>query len=679
MVLLLKADELIAAKKLMRESKYEEALGTIKLFENKVGITDEEKLSALILEGKLYLYIGKLQEAIKVGEFAYNISQKLRNISGTIEALLLKSNITFLGDPDECLKITQEAENLIDKLEKETSSKLLRERAANLYAKAWGLNNKGDYNAAMEPARLSLSLRKKLGKKLSIALTLRLVGHIYDRIGEPELGLDYAMESLELQKELNYSVGIAMSLQTIGNLYLSLGEINKAILFNHQALEVKQIDFITSFVARSNIGRIYGLKGELDQALKHYKQALAFSAGMGFKHPNMALNWVNIGTIYRMKGDYKQAVEFFKRNLESTDWVSPIYLKHSLFYLVLINLDLGLLEEAKKHLILLKEESEKLGIKLYNQTYQIAKALVLKASGLTRNRFESEKLLKHIAKEEVLEPEIYIISLVSLCKYLLEELESSNNLEIISEINPVITRLLEIAEKQHSYSIQAEVNLLQGRLALMTLKLNDARHFLTTAQKIADDYGLSLFAQEISYEHDNLLEELETWQSFKEKKVPVSKRMRLAAVDGVMERMLGKRAIEPADIVEEEPILLLIMDNNGATYFNHPFIANWDHSDLFSLFLSAFNTFSDEIFSKSIDRIRIGENTILIDPVEPFLTCYVIKGQSYLALQKLTRFTEAIRGNSEIWQSLNKSVKTSEMLELEKPSALKTVINEIFS
>ena len=95
--------------------------------------------------------------------------------------------------------------------------------------------------------------------------------------------------------------------------------------------------------------------------------------------------------------------------------------------------------------------------------------------------------------------------------------------------------------------------------------------------------------------------------------------------------------------------------------------------------MSAFNNFSSEIFSKSIDRIRIGENIILINPIESFLACYVIKGQSYLALQKLTRFTEAIRENSEIWQALNKSVKTSEMLELDNPPALKTVIDEIFT
>jgi hypothetical protein len=146
-----------------------------------------------------------------------------------------------------------------------------------------------------------------------------------------------------------------------------------------------------------------------------------------------------------------------------------------------------------------------------------------------------------------------------------------------------------------------------------------------------------------------------------------------------LELIQGKRAVEPSELVDEEPILLLIMDNSGVTYFNHPFISNWDYSDLFSSFMSAFNTFSSEIFSKSIDRIRIGENTILINPAEPFLACYIIRGQSYSALQKLSRFSEAIKKNSEIWQALNKSVKTSDMLELDNPPILKSVINEIFN
>jgi hypothetical protein len=76
--------------------------------------------------------------------------------------------------------------------------------------------------------------------------------------------------------------------------------------------------------------------------------------------------------------------------------------------------------------------------------------------------------------------------------------------------------------------------------------------------------------------------------------------------------------------------------------------------------------------------IKFGENTILMKSLEDFSICYLFKGQSYLALQKLTRFTEAIKKNSEIWKALNKSIKASEMLELDTPPDLKTVIDQIF-
>ena len=95
--------------------------------------------------------------------------------------------------------------------------------------------------------------------------------------------------------------------------------------------------------------------------------------------------------------------------------------------------------------------------------------------------------------------------------------------------------------------------------------------------------------------------------------------------------------------------------------------------------MSAFNTFSSKFFSESIDRIKIGENLILINPIESFLVCYVIKGQSYPGLQKLNRFSDAIQKNTEIWETLNRAVQTGEELEIDNPPSLREVVNEIFS
>ena len=188
-----------------------------------------------------------------------------------------------------------------------------------------------------------------------------------------------------------------------------------------------------------------------------------------------------------------------------------------------------------------------------------------------------------------------------------------------------------------------------------------------------------MWARAISREHDKLLEQLDKWERLKSKENSISERMELASVDLTMDRMQGMRAIDPPELIDEMPILLLIIGQDGVSYFNHSFIENWDFDDLFSSFMSAFNTFSAEIFSESIDRIKIGDNLILIKPIDPFLVCYVIKGQSYPALMKLTRFSDAIKWKPEIWEALNKALKTSEILELNNPSSLGDVVNEIFN
>jgi len=48
-------------------------------------------------------------------------------------------------------------------------------------------------------------------------------------------------------------------------------------------------------------------------------------------------------------------------------------------------------------------------------------------------------------------------------------------------------------------------------------------------------------------------------------------------------------------------------------------------------------------------------------------------------VQILQAKSGAVREGSEVWQALNKSVKTRGMLELNKSPVFKTVINEIFT
>ncbi|MFX1457201.1 MAG: hypothetical protein ACFFDB_17690, partial [Promethearchaeota archaeon] len=250
--------------------------------------------------------------------------------------------------------------------------------------------------------------------------------------------------------------------------------------------------------------------------------------------------------------------------------------------------------------------------------------------------------------------------------------------EVLKEINPLITELYEVSEQYRMYGYLAEAKLLQAKMALIQMDFMEASRLLTQAQRVAELYNLKRTAQKISSEYDNYFAKLSEWERLKEEEASISERIKLAEVENVLERLQRKRVIDPPELVEEEPIVLLIIDKTGISYFNYSFIENWDFEWLFSSFMSAFDTFSSEVFSQSIDRIKIGENVILINPIESFLICYVIKGPSYLGLQKLIRFSRAIKENTEIWETLNKAVKTGEVLEIDKPQSLGNVVNEIF-
>jgi tetratricopeptide (TPR) repeat protein len=667
--------ELIHASQLMRDGKYEKALETIINFEKKGAFTPREQLSALLLKGRIYSHNHQYEDAVKVGELAYQSSQRLGVVSESISALILKAQMVFIGKFENALQAILEAERLINSFPEDSAPDVSRQKANVLYLKAWiyffmALNE--DLEIAME----CLELRKKTGNRIGVAYTLLLIGYIYVQKGENNEALDYAKKSLEIQKELNNQVGVARTLSLMGTTYMYKGDLDLALKYNKQSLSITEISGRTKIDTLQMLGGIHRLKGELDSALNYFKQSISLADELNINDLYIA-NLMNIGSLYRIKGDYDMAIKYLTRSLAFFDF--PIYLVYSLLYLIMIYLDRNNPNQAKQYLSRLKALKDQTKSKVFNQAYHFAEAMVLKSSGRSRKRAEAEALLKQICEEEIKNIELSILSTVSYCDFLLEELSMSNDPEILDEIKPIITRLLNVAEEQRSFLYLTETKLLQAKLALIQIDPDKAKILLTQAQQIAEDHGLNLLAQKISSEHDVLLEKIDEWDKLRKEEAPMADRIELASIDGVIDRLQGKSAIEPPDLVEEESILLLIMDNSGATYFNHSFAPDWDYSDLFSSFMSAFNTFMDEIFSKSIDRIRVGENTILINPMESFLTCYVIKGQSYPALQKLTRFTEAIRENSEIWQALNKSVKTSEMLELDKPPALKTVINEIFT
>jgi len=129
----------------------------------------------------------------------------------------------------------------------------------------------------------------------------------------------------------------------------------------------------------------------------------------------------------------------------------------------------------------------------------------------------------------------------------------------------------------------------------------------------------------------------------------------------------------------EQPVLLLIIAKGGVLIFSYPFTDDLKFDDeVISGFLTAFDSFSDELFSKGLDRAKFGDYSVVMDTIKDYSVSYLFKGQIIPAKQKLMRFLDKIHQTDYIWNSLEKCIKTSQVLEIKEVPALESLIKDIF-
>ncbi len=672
--------ELAHARELMDQAKFGEALEIVTNFENVESLSPEDQLSALLIKARIYFYNRQHEKWVKISERAYQMSQDLGLVPESVEALIGKAGIAFIGDLDKASAYVKDAERRLNSLADDPSTGMLRRDL--LLTKSWILLLKGNLNGAAELAQESLRLTKeeKFGNKLDFALTYNLLGWINAYQGNRTKALDYAMKGLDLNRELNHAVGIAYNYSLIAIIYRLKGDYNQALQYCKQGLSIKEIGKRDRLDILGTLSNIYYFKSKLNQAIKYQKQAVALAEELNISN-ELAMNLNMMGFLYMVNGKISLAIEYTERSLTLSErWGFIRYKAKSLALLIRTYIDENSREIANRYFSRLSELFDKTKDKgdiNISGWYLSSKAYMMKTSARMRDHVEAQALFKKLidrASEDDL-----IFNLSNLCDLLFEELSLYNNPEILDEIVPLITKSLDIAEKAHNYNWLAETKLLQAKLALIQLDIEEAKRLMVQAQRIADLHGLNLLAGKISSEHDKLLDQIDVWETIKKEEAPISDRIKLASTNGVLERMQGKRVVEPFKSVDEQSTVLLIIAEGGVLVFSYPFSDEWKiDEDLFSSFLSAFTSFSTEFFSTGLDRVKFGKDMMLMESIDSFSFCYLFKGQTYLAKQKLIKFIEEMQNNSSLWQSLEDHYEASQVLELKESPQLESLITEIF-
>jgi tetratricopeptide (TPR) repeat protein len=674
-------DELKRVEQLRDDCRYVEALVLIEKIEEIKTLTKEDRLWCLILKGEILGFDTQISEALELGKEAYELSQKLGNDEAIIDSLFNMATLIYQGQVEEGFKILTQIENLIKNIKNVSLKKINYWNWKLNQFKAYGSFTQGKVDKTLEYGRKGLKFAKIVRTKSSLAHTIDCIGLAFLAKNDIDKGMLNLNKSLKIYEEAKNLRQLSNIYSQIGMIFYFLGQFNQALTYLERSSAIKESHELIKLNTFTNMGSIFTEKGELDRGLDYLKKALTLTETEKTLHKTAhSLLLLGIGRNLKSQGDFDGAIKYFERCLEvSEELGNSRIIENSVFRLLTIYLEKGDDKKAKFYLNCLKENIKE-GDDGYNSSYfLLGKALMLKTSKRISDIAEAEKILKEFIQADPGIGKDDKFALILLSEILLEELQMTNNLEVLNEINPLLDKLQFIAEKQHSYRYLAETNLLRAKLALIQNKTDEAQRLLSEAQRTADWHGLNYLAQKISSEHDKLLEQIDMWEKINRTNVPISERIKLASFDNVMDRLQEKRAVESPKMETEQPLLLAILSKTGYLMFSIPFTAEMTFNEQqLGSFISTLSSSSNQLFSEAIDRIKIGDYMVLLKKVEDFSICYVFRGESYSAGQKLQNFTEAVKENKTIIDLLNTTIRTGHQINLNENPDLEELITSSF-
>ena len=169
---------------------------------------------------------------------------------------------------------------------------------------------------ARKKFQAALLLWQKLGDKELQAITLVLIGRIYDDLGEKQKALSFYNQALPLSRALGDKGVEATILSNIAAVYSSLGKKQKALQFLNQALLLNAAveDRNGEAIILNNIAEVYDDLGEKQKALQFYNQALHILHIVENKRLEATI-LSNVGAVYQSLGEKRKALQFYNQAL----------------------------------------------------------------------------------------------------------------------------------------------------------------------------------------------------------------------------------------------------------------------------------------------------------------------------------------------------------------------------
>jgi len=507
--------DLVHAKELIKKNNFNDAFQVLSDFEEKEGNSLHNKVLCHLLQCQLLLWQGEYVDAINLAERAYNDSLKLGKNILAVDLLLLRVDALLWNyQMDKAFDVLIQAEELINTYSEEMPNECLKQVAYMSYLKStyYGRRNDPDLDRIFENAERSLELRKKLGNKLDIGISLLNYGDTltYFKL-EMDRGLEYLTQAFEIGKKYDIKYLLALATRSLMIYYGNMGEIDLSLMYAEQSLIFfKQINNKSrAAVILSVIGDHYKLKGEFDRSIEYMEQALVINK--------------------EIRGTSQE----------------PLILSN----LVQLNLERGDLNNAQQYFKQLEQLNNQVDNEWINYLYRSSKAQLLKKSSRIKNLESAQELYKELIEEKTL---FHNEIVLEYCDLLLIELGMTNDVVILDEIRFYLNELIESSERSNSFWLLANSYLIQGKVSLIKSDLKKARRFLIQGQKIAERQGYQKLAIEFTKEYEDLNAQEHLWENFNITNASISERLSLAKISEHIKQTLRNRTKLTTQITDED-------------------------------------------------------------------------------------------------------------------------------
>ncbi|MHA1125655.1 MAG: tetratricopeptide repeat protein [Candidatus Heimdallarchaeota archaeon] len=550
-----KVDQLII------HGQFKEALSVIKEGLKKKDISKEAELIFLILKSEVECYLGNLQEALQLAELVLKESKGLANVLLQVDALIwIATSSHWVGKISKALETAEKGLKIISSATNLPAKAIAKRKAQLLHCKTQLIAfDLGDFEKGLELAKETLSFAEESGYKNIISYSLIILGGVYGFLGETKKSEEYYEKAFDIAKELGNKFYIAYSyLLGLAKVKERRREYEQALDLYNKAFDLlEEIGSTSLLVFKNDMGVVYRSMFQLDKALECFQETLKYSELAKY------IAYANIGYTYFLKYELEKAQEYYLKSMKISEETNERrILPVTLYYLVLLSLELKKFTQAQKYLERLGQISNETGFERIDRVYRYTSILLLKASSDFSDWGRAAELLQVLLKEEDLPSDWRLDALYSLLEIRIKELQLTTTDATLAEVKKQTIRLEVEAEEQQQRWLLGNVYRLQSQIALVELDAKKANELLEKAQVIAEEINVELLKKEIKKDQEKIEQQLSMLQKFQEQKAPIGETMKLVSLENTaqsikQETVLEERDSETGEIVNYRKLFVL--------------------------------------------------------------------------------------------------------------------------